>query len=217
MIHPNTEVRFVNPSMGYGVFATSDIPRGTIMYVRDRLESELAGKRSEKPGQPEDAMTGKDSFSDENGVHIVSWDNAKYVNHRCDCNTMATGYGFAIAIRDIWKGQEISEEYGLFNLDRVIPLACGCTQCRKSLRPDDLEKYHARWDELIISALKKIPDVSQPLMKHMDAEVKKNLRAYLCDEEPYTSVLELRYHRKPLPASLVPPDITQPSSHGFNG
>ena len=80
-------------------------------------------------------MTGKYSYSDENGVHILSWDNAKYVNHRCDCNTIATGYGFAIAIRDIWNGQEISEEYGLFNLDRVIPLACGCTQCRKEPAP----------------------------------------------------------------------------------
>lgn len=35
MIHPDTELRFINPEIGYGVFATQFIPRGTITWVRE--------------------------------------------------------------------------------------------------------------------------------------------------------------------------------------
>ena len=35
MIHPATELRWVGSSIGYGVFATAVIPRGTIVYVKD--------------------------------------------------------------------------------------------------------------------------------------------------------------------------------------
>jgi hypothetical protein len=38
MIHPNTELKFISERVGYGVFAASDIPEGTIVYVKDSLE-----------------------------------------------------------------------------------------------------------------------------------------------------------------------------------
>lgn len=196
MIHPHTEVRFVSPSIGYGLFATADIPRGTIVYVKDQLEIELTEKAFNLLDEHHKEIAGKYSYIDESGVRILSWDNAKFVNHRCDCNTLSTGYGFEIAIRNIWKGEEICDDYGQFNLEDVIPVSCNCVRCRKSVRPDDMERYHEVWDELVMSAMDKITDVHQPLMKFMDADVKKRLRAYLCGEEPYTSVLALRYKRE---------------------
>ena len=38
MIHPNTEVRFVNERIGRGVFAHCPIPAGTLVWVRSELE-----------------------------------------------------------------------------------------------------------------------------------------------------------------------------------
>lgn len=38
MIHPKTELRYINDTVGYGVFATDRIPKGTIVYVKDSLE-----------------------------------------------------------------------------------------------------------------------------------------------------------------------------------
>lgn len=38
MIHPRTELKFINDHVGYGVFATDNIPEGTIFYVKDSLE-----------------------------------------------------------------------------------------------------------------------------------------------------------------------------------
>ena len=209
MIHPDTEVRFVNPSIGYGVFATADIPRGTIVYVKDQLEIQLSEHAFNALDDEHKAIAGKYSYIDENGIRILSWDHAKYVNHRCDCNTISTGYGFEIAIRAIWKGEEICDDYGLFNLEEEVPLACRCTCCRKVLRPDDLERYHETWDESIKSALEQVSGVRQPLMKFMDPDVRTRLRAYLCGEAPYTSVLALRYrpekHAAPRPEA-GPPD-----------
>jgi hypothetical protein len=214
MMHPKTEVRFVDPTIGYGVFAAEDIPRGTIIYVRDRLDAAYAARSANRIDAAE--STGKTAYADETGVHIVSRDNARYVNHRCDCNVMATAYGFEIAVRDIWKGQEICEEYGLFDLGRDIPLSCGCTRCRKHLRPDDLERFHAVWDGLILDALTRVADVPQPLMAFMDARTKHRLRAYLCGEEPYLSVKTLA-RRVPGVLSAIPPDTLKSAPFGVNG
>ena len=42
MIHPDTELRFANPQIGLGVFATRFlIPKGTITWVRDQLDQAL--------------------------------------------------------------------------------------------------------------------------------------------------------------------------------
>ena len=42
MIHPDTELRLVNQHIGLGVFATRAIPKGTITWVRDRLDQAFA-------------------------------------------------------------------------------------------------------------------------------------------------------------------------------
>ena len=192
MIHPNTEVRFVNSTIGYGVFATANIPKGTIVYVKDRLEIELTDQAYNALDEHHKAMASKYSYTDENGCRVLSWDHAKFVNHRCNCNTISTGYGFEIAIRDIWKDEEICDDYGLFSFEKDISISCNCPNCRKVLRPDDIERYHAVWDEWVIDALNKVTHVHQPLTKFMDSETKRRLRAYLCGEDNYTSVLALR-------------------------
>lgn len=38
MIHPNTEIRFIRPEIGYGVIATSFIPKGTIVWAQDQID-----------------------------------------------------------------------------------------------------------------------------------------------------------------------------------
>ena len=38
MIHPDTELRFINDKIGYGVVATKFIPKGTITWVLDKVD-----------------------------------------------------------------------------------------------------------------------------------------------------------------------------------
>lgn len=196
MIHPHTELRFVNAVIGHGVFATSDIPKGTIVYVKDCLEIEVTQDQFCTLDPHHRGVVDKYSYIDEHGVRILSWDHAKYVNHRCNCNTISTGYGFEIALRDIFEGEEICDDYGLFNIDEEIPLACNCPNCRGMLRPDDLERHHDLWDKWVVSALAKLRGVRQPLMDFMCPATRAQLDAYLDGREPYLSVLALKHRRE---------------------
>ena len=45
MIHPDTELRLVSPEVGYGVFATRFIPRGTLTWVLDPLDQHFSPKQ----------------------------------------------------------------------------------------------------------------------------------------------------------------------------
>lgn len=196
MIHPDTELRFVNKRIGYGVFATASIPTGTIVYVKDPLEIELTQKQFAALVEPYRSIAEKYSYIDQCGVRIISWDHAKYVNHRCDCNTISAGYGFEIAIRDIRPGEEITDEYGLFNIEREIALACRCSGCRHVLRPSDVDMYHEIWDAWVIEALNYAARVAQPLWDFMDPLTRQDLIGYLNGHKAYRSVRALKWERR---------------------
>ena len=50
MIHPNTELRFINKEVGYGVVATKPIPAGTITWVLDKLDRTFTPDEFQKYG-----------------------------------------------------------------------------------------------------------------------------------------------------------------------
>ena len=195
MLHPNTELRFVNEEIGYGVFATAAIPKGTIVYVKDCLEIEITEDRFHNMDIACKNIVEKYSYIDERGVRIVSWDHAKYVNHRCDCNSMSTGYGFEIAIRNIEEGEEITDEYGLFNIPSPIEVNCGCAACRRTLLPTDIDRFYRDWDIKIQEAFRCLKEVPQPLLHLMDNESVSDLLNYLSGKSRYRSVRKLKYRR----------------------
>lgn len=139
MIHPKTELRFINDHVGYGVFAIDDIPEGTIVYVKDSLELVVTPTDYLLHSEEMKGVIEKYSYIDQHGNRIISWDFAKYVNHCCNCNTISTGYGFEMAIRDIKNGEQITDEYGIFNLTYPMEVSCGFENCRKVIKPDDLD------------------------------------------------------------------------------
>ncbi|NJN55016.1 MAG: SET domain-containing protein [Anaerolineae bacterium] len=127
---------------------------------------------------------------------VIGWDAAKYVNHCCHANIISTGYGFEIALRDIQPGEEMRDEYGIFNLGWTMELNCQFADvCRGFLRADDFETYRDGWDAEIQVALKQVMDVEQPLWALLDAETAVALRHFLDTGEGYQSVEELHYER----------------------
>src|SRR5262245_7441225 len=116
MVHPDTELRFINETMGYGVFATLSIPKGTITWVRDNFDQTF------KPGEvklmePAYQKIIEDySYIDARGMIVLCWDHARYFNHSCAANCLAGGYDFELAIRDIRAGEELTDDYGTLNL-----------------------------------------------------------------------------------------------------
>lgn len=191
MIHPSTELRHIDAQLGYGVFATERLPRGTITYVWDPLEVEIL---PDDPRLAEPVLREKIerySYIDALGTRIVSWDHAKYVNHCCQCNTMSTAYGFEIAIRDIEAGEQITDEYGMFNMPEPMNLSCCRTPCRGQVKAGDLDQLWHAWDKKIMAALDVLELVEQPLWPLVDSVTATQVERYARWGEGYRSVREL--------------------------
>lgn len=193
MIHPDTELKFINEQVGYGVFATATIAEGTIVYVKDSLELSISPTDYLMHSKEMQEVIEKYSYIDEKGNRIVSWDFAKYVNHCCNCNTISTGYGFEIAIRDISKGEQITDEYGIFNLEKSMTLVCGEENCRKEIKPADFDTYYQEWDEKIKKSIRKLFEVPQPLMPFIDEKTRGELDELSRCPEQYKSVYNLKF------------------------
>ena len=80
MIHPDTKLDFVSDLVGYGVFATQFIPKGTIVYVKDDLEIVISPEHVIHKDEKYKKVIDTYSYRDEYGNYILSWDIAKYVN-----------------------------------------------------------------------------------------------------------------------------------------
>lgn len=198
MIHPQTQLRFIDDQIGYGVFATSFIAAGTLVYVQDALDivlpphSPLLQDKNHRPLIDKYAV-----LEPPHGRRVLCWDIAKYVNHCCHCNVISTGYGFEIALRDIQPDEEITDEYALFNLNWDLTLICRHEDCRGQLRLQDLDHACAQWDAQIQAALTRVSDVPQPLWPYLDAEIRQALSHFLQTGKGYRSVQQLLLRRSP--------------------
>lgn len=196
MIHPSTKVQYINDQIGWGVFATDFIPMGTIIYIKDELEITITPEVFRKMDPVLQDAVEKYSYIENQGNRIISWDHAKYVNHCCDCNTMSTGYGFEIAIRDIFPDEEITDEYGLFNVSENMALQCNKPNCRQILKTNDMDAYFENWDKKVRNALPRILDVSQPLFHLLDTKTLEQIVDFLADQNSYVSIRSLKFDKK---------------------
>ena len=116
MLHPYTELRFVSDEIGYGIFATEFIPKGTITWVKDELDRVFTPQELEKlnPATLEHLL--KYTYRNSKGEYLFCWDLTRYVNHSFEPNSMLTSMGFEIAIKDIPRGTEITNDYGTLNI-----------------------------------------------------------------------------------------------------
>lgn len=191
MIHPDTRLETVSEDIGYGVFATNFIPRGTIVYIKDAMEICIP------PGDPrldDDSYRGlidRYSYIEPGGDYVISWDIAKYMNHSCSSNTLSTGYGFEIAVYDIHPGEQITDDYGMLNIENSMPCACGSQNCRKSISGSDPEFMIPVWDERVSESLRDFSMVDQPLAALLDKKTKSLLMNYFKKPNQYRSVSTL--------------------------
>ena len=163
MVHPDTELRFVSPEMGWGVFATRLIPRGTLTWVLDVLDQRFTP--TEVAAMPPYARANieKYTYVDSRGDHILCWDHARFFNHSCEANCLSVGYEFEVAVRDILAGEELTDDYGTLNPTEPFPCACGAPRCRMQVLPDDHLRLGVEWNRLAREAFFMIRTVRQPL------------------------------------------------------
>jgi hypothetical protein len=194
MIHPDTELRFVNDHIGYGVFATRHIPQGTITWARDELDQAFSPDEVASMAPAYRQILEKYSFVDAFGHHVLCWDHSRYFNHSCDANCLSAGYDFEIAIRDIRCGEELTDDYGTLNLREAFRCACASPGCRLQIFPDDMERLADRWDSQVRRVFQQIATVPQPLWPF----VREQDRIAEALREP-ARVLSIRRNYAPLP------------------
>lgn len=193
MLHPHTRLQFINDEIGYGIFATELIPAGSITYIKDALEIRLDSNHSLLASPAYADLINKYAYREPDGELVIGWDLSKYVNHSCNANSLSTGYGFEIAIRDILPGEQLTDDYGMLNIETPMQCACGQRECRSTVLPNDIEKMGNAWDESVKVSLGKLLTVPQPLMELLDADTHWAVMHYLNTGKNYASVTNLLF------------------------
>lgn len=162
MIHPDTELRFISDSIGYGVVAKKFIPKGTITWVQDDLDRIFTPEDEQRISPKMRQYLETYCFTNSKGHKVLCWDNAKFVNHSFNPSCMSTAYDFEIAIRDIRPGEQLTDDYGYLNVSEPFEAEDEGSE-RKVVYPDDLLRYHGQWDDLVKENLPFIRKADQPL------------------------------------------------------
>lgn len=187
MIHPQTEVRFIRPEIGYGVVAKAFIPRGTVTWVKDRLDREFAPQDLEAFDEAHREILDRYSYRNAQGHYVFCWDHTRFMNHSFRPACLLTAYGLEVAVRDIQAGEELTNDYGCFNIiESFAPEDEG--DARREVRPDDLLRFSDMWDARISEALRDFPCVDQPLSRMVSPEIWGDLLAVARGEAELRSV-----------------------------
>lgn len=188
MIHPDTEIRFIDEKIGVGVFATKFIPKGTIVWVADDLDMILEEEYVESLDEMRREIIYKYSYLDSEGRYIVNWDHAKYMNHSFRPNCADTAYELQLAARDIQPGEQLTTDYGVFGEDEDFEcIEEGITRTR--VKADDYLYYYQEWDDLAREAFKYFNSVEQPLKYLIRKEFVDKVEAVASGRRALDSIL----------------------------
>jgi hypothetical protein len=173
VIHPHTELRFINSEIGFGVIATRFIPCGTVTWVRDELDRVIPASRLAGLPPPFRELLDRYTFRDASGQHILCWDLGRFMNHSCDPSCLGPDADFEVAVRDIYPGEELTDDYGTLHLQAHESFSCRCGSmaCRGRVGPEDAGTRAAGWEALWRPALALLREVAQPLGGLLEARL----------------------------------------------
>ena len=176
MLHPHTQLAFIDDTIGHGIVANKLIKKGTITWVLDDLDMEFSSEQVDKMSPEKQNYIHTYSYRNNKGNSVLCWDHSRFVNHSFRSNCLSTAYDFEIAIRDILPGEQLTDDYGYLNVESIFEPIDEGTE-RKLVRPDDLVNFHQEWDEELLEVFPLIANVNQPL-RHLftDGKWKEMLR-----------------------------------------
>lgn len=193
MIHPHTELRFISEEKGIGVVATQFIPKGTITWAFDPVDQVFTSAQVHEMKPLFRNFIDKYAYRDQEGNYVLCWDHGRFVNHSYHSNCMSTAYNFEIAIRDIYPGEELTDDYGYLNLPEPFHAPREAGSDRTAVYPDDLVHYHKLWDAQLKSAFTRFNLVPQPLSELIDVKHQDKIRLVAAAEAEMDSILNCYY------------------------
>ena len=196
MIHSDTEVRYINDKIGYGVIATKFIPKGTITWVLDKLDRTFTPSQIKSMDKVYQDIIDKFTYRNNKGNFILCWDIARFVNHSFNSNCITTAYEFEIAVRDIFPGEELTDDYGYLNVTEPFDCIPEKGSLRKRVMPDDLLNYHEIWDAKLKDAFMHYNEVPQPLSSLLEADIRSTAEAVASGKKKLDSILTCYFQEK---------------------
>lgn len=189
MIHPHTELQFISEQIGYGVVATKLIPKGTITWALDKLDRIFTREQVRSMDPLYQKVLDTYTYRNPEGNYILCWDNARFINHSSNSNCITTAYEFEIAIRDIYPGDQLTDDYGYLNLEEPFEVVPEEGTGRHIIYPDDLVRYYHIWDEHLLEAFPFLMSVDQPLIHILDPVVREKAINIAKGNEMMNSIL----------------------------
>ena len=191
MMHPDTEIQFVSEEVGVGVFATKLIPKGTIVWIKDDLDLMLTEEFIETLGDLQKADVYKYAYLDSDGLYVLHWDHAKYMNHSFNPNCVDTAYNFQMAAKDIQPGEQLTCDYGTLGDDEDFECIPEEGTSRTKVTANYYLTYYKEWDEIARETFKHFNTVEQPLKYLIDKQYVDKVMAVANGEAPIDSILTL--------------------------
>ena len=193
MIHPHTELRFISPEIGYGVVATKFIPRGTITWAYDQLDRSFTPDQVGNMDSVYKDILHKYCYRDHLGNYVLCWDISRFVNHSFNSNCISTAYNFELAVRDIYPGEELTDDYGYLNCSEPFECLPEVNTTRTSVMPNDLLHFYKEWDAKLKTAFTCFNKVSQPLAFLIGQSCRYKVAAIAAGIETMDSILNCFY------------------------
>lgn len=129
------KVHRAGSSHGVGVIATRNIAKDeeVIRVIGPMIGPEAAGTLYGSYGIDVTIQVGKDRW-------ILPNNETRFLNHSCEPNMGFSGNGVFIAIRKIYKGEELTFDYSTSEVDPdwEINCLCGTPSCRKVISGNDM-------------------------------------------------------------------------------
>lgn len=158
-LHHRLAVR-VSPIDGHGLFATGDIPAGTVVVrLGGRLVSsaELDRLITEANADPDAPYVDSTTVYEDRHLILPPGSDVHYGNHSCDPSTWPIGPYEIAARRDIAAGEEITLDYATTSgaAGFSMPCCCGAASCRGQVTSDDWSRaeLQARYGDHWVPAL----------------------------------------------------------------
>ncbi|WP_375418819.1 SET domain-containing protein [uncultured Hymenobacter sp.] len=193
MIHPDTELQFISPEIGFGVVATRLIPKGTVTWVFDPLDQTFSPAQVRAMAPLQKAFLEKYCYRDHLGDYVLCGDHARFVNHSSRSSCLSTAYNCELAVRDIYPGEELTDDYGYLNLDEPFDCLPEPGSARTQVLPDDLLRYHTGWDRQLREAFQHVAKLPQPLLPLLDPTCRVQVQAVADGWAPMESILSCYY------------------------
>ncbi|MGL6283352.1 MAG: SET domain-containing protein [Microcoleaceae cyanobacterium] len=195
MMHPHTELKWIDEIIGYGVIATQFIPKGTIVWILDNLDQKLDQTHIDSLDELRKKEVMKYSYRDQEGKYILCWDLGRFVNHSSNPTCLPTAYDFEIAGRDIYPGEELTDDYGSLNLDEPFECLRQEEGFRTKIMPDDILTMYQEWDNKVIGAMTYFNEVEQPLKHLISPQNHEKLSEFLLGKRKLDSYLNCYYKK----------------------